>query len=133
MNCKSWLILLLVLPFKILSGSDWIWLHPVPPGNPLYAVHVVDSSTILVMGEAGIMLRSDDFGQNWSVNYVKGVTENIYGCHFFDSQSGFVVGENGAIYIRIYPKNRARCFKIDDSPCFVIDGLALVNYKLVLA
>ena len=100
MNYKFLLILLLVLANQLKSGSDWLWSHPEPPSNPLFAVHVFDSLNILAMGEAGIMLRSSDFGQTWDVTYSEHITKNIYGCYFFDRQKGLIVGENGLIYRR---------------------------------
>jgi len=81
MKYNIWYVLLF-LPSLTFSSGDWHWSNPVPPGNALYAVHVFDSLNILAMGEAGIILRSADFGRTWKPKYDKNITKNIYGSHF---------------------------------------------------
>ena len=91
--------LILMVPIYAFSGDEWNWSHPVPPSNVLHTVHVFDSLNIIAMGDAGIMLFTNDFGRTWDPHYVENITQNIYGSHFFDRLRGLIVGENGLIAI----------------------------------
>jgi len=91
------LLFLLFLFVNPTASSDWQWSQPAIPSNVLHTVHVFDSLNIIAMGDAGIMMLSSDFGQNWSPHYAENITENIYGSHFFDRNNGLIVGEKGLV------------------------------------
>src|SRR5581483_7245526 len=61
------------LPFAPHGGdvnppaSVWRWQNPLPHGDALLAVSFVDASTGWVVGEGGMVQKSTDGGQTWSI------------------------------------------------------------------
>lgn len=66
-----------------------------PTNSGLYDVAVLDTSTIIVVGGNGTLLRTTDGGNNWTqqINSAKTFTA----VHFIDKNIGWVVGEDGVI------------------------------------
>src|SRR2546422_4851259 len=90
-------ILLLLIPLVTTSGQTAQ--RPPSPGRiTLYALKAVTSSIIVAVGKPHLILRSTDGGQSWrSVSGPGGTTGDLYGIDFIDTNSGWAVGERGAI------------------------------------
>lgn len=59
-----------------------------------YGVAWLDNQTIIVVGDNGVIMRSEDAGLTW--NYVpSGTREVLLDVHFFDKKEGFAVGTQG--------------------------------------
>ncbi len=79
----------------------------------LFAVSVVDETTVMAIGDRSTMVISTDGGQSWEATTVKSASqiENadeefaivfedpvLYDLKFFDAKTGFIVGEFGKIF-----------------------------------
>jgi photosystem II stability/assembly factor-like uncharacterized protein len=60
------------------------------------AVQMIDRSTIVVVGEMGKIVRSDDGGVHWRTQR-SGSYDNLRDVHFTSRFSGVIVGDNGTI------------------------------------
>ena len=83
---------------NINAQGRWEWASPRSTSNDLFSVRVFDSLTIWAFGEAGTMIHSDNFGDDWKVYYDHPVTENIYSSYFFNDHEGIIVCQDGGIY-----------------------------------
>lgn len=66
------------------SGSTWqvnIYQPPIPPLND---IAVIDSNTIVAVGDGGAIIRSTDGGTNWTT-VSSGVGDNLLSVSFVDS------------------------------------------------
>ncbi len=90
---------LLVLSWVIhASAQSWVWQNPSPQGNNIQAVQIVDSNTIVCVGDSGAFLKSTDSGVSWSVqHFLGGTSPSLRGVWFIDSNIGMVVGQEGTI------------------------------------
>lgn len=66
-----------------------------PTNSGLYDVAVLDTSTVIIVGGNGTILRTTDGGKTWTqqINSAKTFTA----VHFVDKNIGWVVGEDGLI------------------------------------
>jgi hypothetical protein len=60
------------------AQSGWYWQNPLPQGNPLRAVAVVDGKTVISVGDLGTILRTTDGGASWT-RQSSGTTAHLYG------------------------------------------------------
>ncbi|HJY63999.1 MAG TPA: hypothetical protein VJ455_07570, partial [Ignavibacteria bacterium] len=49
------------------SQSGWFWVNPLPQGNDLLDVKIFESGNSYACGKFGLVLKSTDFGFNWSI------------------------------------------------------------------
>lgn len=80
----------------ICSENNWCWQNPVPQGNDINDMHVVDSETTWLVGDAGIVLKTEDGGSTWNAKDV-GTSENLYGIHFVSNEEIWISGGNGVL------------------------------------
>ena len=74
------------------SQSGWFWQNPLPQGNDLYAMKILDANRALAGGENGTILRTTNGGNNWTI--VRQDSGYVYRTfYFFDSNTGFVGGK----------------------------------------
>ncbi len=59
-------------------------------------IFILDSSTIFMSGNDGIIIRSTDGGGSWQTMHT-GITEQLWGIYFLNQNLGFAVGSNGTI------------------------------------
>src|SRR5215469_5663383 len=86
-----------VIPSSVsLAQSGWFWQNPLPQGNPLHAVSVLDSGTVTAVGDFGTILRTTDGGASWAAQ-TSGTTNVLLGLSFVDVNTGWAVGEAGTI------------------------------------
>ena len=45
------------------AESGWYWQNPLPQGNPLRAVAVPDSKTVIAVGDFGTIMRTTTGGE----------------------------------------------------------------------
>src|SRR5690242_13508930 len=77
-------------------NSGWSWQNPLPAGNSLLAVALIDVDTAVAVGRFGTILRTGDGGVTWRLQSA-GTTADLHGVCFTDPQTGTVVGSGGAI------------------------------------
>src|SRR5215471_18871486 len=78
------------------AQSGWFWQNPLPQGNGLFAAAAPDSSTVVVVGNLGTILRTDDGGATWTPQS-SGTTKSLFGVSFVDANTGTAVGGLGTI------------------------------------
>jgi hypothetical protein len=49
------------------SGAQWRWENPLPQGNNLRGVSLVDANTGTLVGDYGTIVRTTDGGNNWTI------------------------------------------------------------------
>jgi photosystem II stability/assembly factor-like uncharacterized protein len=59
-------------------------------------VKFLDEKHGVVIGDKGLILRTEDGGQTWE-KVKTNLRENLYALSFFDAQNGYAVGANGTI------------------------------------
>src|SRR5438874_2648949 len=76
--------------------TGWIWSNPLPQGNPLVSIAIVDASTMVAVGELGTIVRTTDGGHRWT-QISSGTTRNLRGVSFAGPNAGTAVGASGTI------------------------------------
>ena len=88
---------LILLSYSSATAQDgWIIQNPLPQGNTLTDVCVIDQNTAIVVGEDGRIIRTTDGGENWDLP-ISGVTNNLNSVFFANSDTGWAVGDWGII------------------------------------
>ncbi len=87
------LVLALIAP-KI--NAQWSWQNPTPTGNGLTDIHVFNSSTAIVVGAVGTVLKTTNGGTSWT-SQTSGITSDLNSVHFVDAYTGWAVGRYGRI------------------------------------
>src|SRR5260370_14166749 len=79
------------VPTSSFAESGWFWQNPPHGGNPFFAVATVGASTVVAVGDGGIILRSSAGGATWTLQS-SGTTDPLSGVSFFDANTGTAVG-----------------------------------------
>jgi photosystem II stability/assembly factor-like uncharacterized protein len=75
------------------DGADFRQAKSVPVRSTLTAVHFVDEKTGWAVGQAGVVLRTDDAGENWTLQrHDTSVDQPLFSVWFRDRQRGYAVG-----------------------------------------
>ncbi len=91
------IIFIIVLPlFKSFSQNTWVWQNPLPQGNPIKDVYMFDANTAIVVGEGGVIMKTNDAGSSWEVQD-SGVDNLLNSVHFINENIGWIVGDNNTI------------------------------------
>lgn len=85
-------------------NQNWKWLHPNPQGNRLNYIKAWSPTSWYAVGFAGTFMKTTNGGTSWSVYHNAGrkvgTSEqftSLYDAHFFNANTGIVVGGNGTI------------------------------------
>src|SRR4030043_104506 len=82
---------------KTFAQSGWSWQNPLPQGNELRDVRVIDGN-IFAVGEVGTFIKSTDDGVTWTVKHHSGgISDILYSLFYIDVNTGWAVGANGKI------------------------------------
>jgi photosystem II stability/assembly factor-like uncharacterized protein len=84
-------------PVKVSQAqTGWEWQNPLPHGNDLFAVDVIDGTHFAIGGDAGILSVTTDKGNTW-ITSTTGHPGRIMSIDFIDLTTGWAVGSEGAI------------------------------------
>jgi photosystem II stability/assembly factor-like uncharacterized protein len=77
--------------------AQWVWQNPLPQGNDLIDVKMLDSKTGIAVGWGGTILRTTDGGQNWrlvNIGNLLNTFDQYYTLHVTlpDQNNGWVTG-----------------------------------------
>lgn len=76
------------------AGLEWVWQNPMPNGNDLRGVQMLDENNIIVVGGAGLIMQTSNAGSFWSMNYnTAAVHWKFNDVFFIDELTGWAVGE----------------------------------------
>ncbi len=73
------------------QNSHWVWQNPNPQGNNLSSVCTVDSNNVFAVGDCGIIIRSTNGGNNWSLLQFPD-TNHLNSIFFANNLTGWIVG-----------------------------------------
>ncbi len=79
------------------GGNIWENLPKLTTEN-LNALAKVDSSTAVIVGNKGVILKSEDKGRTWRKIEIS-ETENLNSVDFWDDSIGFIVGDRGKTFV----------------------------------
>jgi len=82
-------IIFFSLTSQILS-QDWIWQNPLPQGNSLNDLFVIDSTHAWATGYFGSLVYTND-GENWNLYKELNTLEDLGGIFFISKQVGWLV------------------------------------------
>jgi photosystem II stability/assembly factor-like uncharacterized protein len=100
MNRKNIIIVSLIFFISttiVFAQSNWFWLNPVPTGNSMYKVNVINSSTIYILTDGNVLMKSTDNGNTWTSKLIPDDNGWVYSMHFTSATNGFVVGGSGKV------------------------------------
>ena len=66
-------------------------------GRHLFGLHFIDEKTGLACGERGILLKTEDGGDNWKLYPTTDTIRWLYGITFTDRLNGFAVGQTETV------------------------------------
>ncbi len=77
-------------------SQGWYWQNPLPQGNAIYDLQVIDAATVVAVGDLGVILRTQDGGNTWKLQ-PSDTSIALYGVHFPNADLGMAVGDSGVI------------------------------------
>jgi len=84
---------------KIIAQTGWFWQNPLPTGQTLKDVHVLDENTTIAVGGAGTIIKTTDGGISW-VAQSSGTNADLYSVYFVDLNIGWTVGSGGGTILK---------------------------------
>jgi photosystem II stability/assembly factor-like uncharacterized protein len=76
--------------------AQWTWQNPLPQGNELTDIAVIDENNLIAIGEFGTILRSSNSGISWE--FINSPTsEYLNSISFPGPSKGYIVGSKGTI------------------------------------
>ena len=93
---RGFLIAILFCLFSGISYSQWEEQRILPNGNFFNDVFVLDIYKVWVVGQNGIIMKSNNLGFTW-LRLSAQTTEHINSVWFVDEQKGWICGNNGLL------------------------------------
>src|SRR5438105_1297637 len=85
------LLLVLCCVNNVHSQSGWVWMNPLPQGESLTTVKMINDSIIYAAGWKGTIIKSIDGGNNWIVQK-RGNHYDYWGSYWLNEYTGIIVG-----------------------------------------
>ncbi|RFS18281.1 YCF48-related protein [Emticicia sp. C21] len=93
LNKKASLLLLLSFCTFFTNGQSWIWQRPIPQGNTLTDVFLLNQNHGWAVGMYGTVVKTTDGGLTWSV-LNNTISIHLNAVHFINESTGIIVGSN---------------------------------------
>jgi len=80
--------------------SQWTWRDPLPQGNALSVIRILNDQSVWAGGEVGTLMHSEDGGVNWDIRNLVEHTKfiNFNGLDFPGDSTAYAVDEYGYVY-----------------------------------
>ncbi len=91
---KKHLLIFFIL-FSLSAYTQWEWQNPLPQGNTIKAVEIIDADNIWAVGDCGTVIHTEDGGDSWELHFL-GTYSNLRDIGFINNV-GFILGENGVL------------------------------------
>jgi len=65
------LIVMLMIHLPVYSQTGWFWQNPLPQGNSLTEVAVIDQNRAVAVGGSGVILKTSDGGSTGCLKTVE--------------------------------------------------------------
>jgi photosystem II stability/assembly factor-like uncharacterized protein len=79
---------------SILAYSQWTWQNPLPQGNNLNCIKVIDANTCYSVGNCGTIIKTTNGGTDWSI-LNSGTSADLFSVFFSTPNTGYAVGSGG--------------------------------------
>jgi len=66
------------------ANAQWFWQNPLPQGNDLYSVHLIDTNTGWMVGILGTICKTTNGGLTWEKQN-SGTNEMLRSVNFINS------------------------------------------------
>ncbi len=99
MNKYSMMLLLILIAATGVTGQEyWYWQSPLPQGNALNDVWVLNSNVIVAVGGVGTIIRTTNQGVSWDVTHnANGLRGDLNVVFFIDQNIGWTAGSEGCV------------------------------------
>jgi photosystem II stability/assembly factor-like uncharacterized protein len=92
------LITVFVLSITLFPQESWFWQNPLPQGNTLLDVKMLDANTVAAVGGVATFMKSSNFGDTWTITHkINDVTSAFNSLFFLDASTGWAT-VGGDIY-----------------------------------
>ncbi|HKJ81940.1 MAG TPA: YCF48-related protein [Ignavibacteriaceae bacterium] len=92
----TYIVLLDIIFFSIFCFGQWFWQNPLPQGNTLLSVFMVNPDLGYTVGTMGTILKTTDGGKNWLLQ--KSNTKMaLLSVYFLNENIGWVSGQWGTL------------------------------------
>src|SRR5574340_1112676 len=81
---------------EAMHSGEWHWLNPLPRGETLNAVDMVNESVSFAVGNFGCIIKTYDGGDSW-IRKWPDTTNDLTAVSFINTSTGWVGGEGGII------------------------------------
>jgi photosystem II stability/assembly factor-like uncharacterized protein len=93
---KNMVIIGFLVIANVVFAQSWQWQNPLPQGNILEDVTMIDESVSFAAGRGGTIIKTTNGGITWTI-LPTGTLRDIYSLFFFDANLGYAVGDTGLI------------------------------------
>ena len=99
---KKFVVLLILLLLLIITNlysqqQNWTWQNPLPQGNDLKCINVINENLIFAVGRGGTIMKTTDAANNWSILNT-GTTKMLENSKFLQNGLvGYAVGGGSSI------------------------------------
>ena len=97
---KSSVLFLLLAITGLANAQQWQELH-TGVTEDLYDVCCIDTNTVFVCGQNGVILKTEDGGNSWQEKY-RQFGDTWYRIKFFDKNIGFVLGDDNNYHNKLF-------------------------------
>jgi photosystem II stability/assembly factor-like uncharacterized protein len=98
---KKYFILIFITTSITLAQQQWHWQNPLPTGNELIDVCIVDSNTVFAVGNSGTILKTTDGGKTWKTQTfdfsIYNANAQLRKVFFITLNNGWILGSNGLV------------------------------------
>ena len=89
-------LLIISLVINLDAQEEWYWQNPLPQGNSLRDIQIIDDNIVYAIGHYGSIIKTTDGGNNWHL-LKSNVKTTLYSMCFIDEITGWIVGGAGTI------------------------------------
>ena len=82
--CSIIISVLFVFQTLYSQQQNWTWQNPLPQGNDLYHINVINENLIFAVGNGGTVIKSADGGNTWTILNT-GTTKNLRQADFLQN------------------------------------------------
>lgn len=89
----GWSSIFFIFYFNLFAQINWEWQNPLPQGNVLFSVKLINPETAIAAGGAGLVMKTTNDGNTWSTKFHVG--DNMFwfkDVSFPTPMTGYIVG-----------------------------------------
>jgi len=88
---KNTFVFIFLFPFStLLAQNGWFWQNPLPQGNTLLDIKMIDANTITAAGGTGTFMKSSNSGDDWEIKHkINDIDFSFDALFFLDASTGW--------------------------------------------